>query len=291
MDLVVRTPRLPLPGETLIGSSFATFPGGKGANQAVAAAKLGGDVKFVGRVGDDAFGEMLRVSLAEAGVDIARLKSVPGVATGIAAITVDDAGQNTIVVSPGASRLVSADQALDFAGADDILLVQLEVPIGEVCRLLKEAPCRLKVLNPAPAAELPLEVYPFIDVLTPNETEASAMSGVAVVDDVSASRAARVLLDRGVREVVVTLGKDGSLAEGSLGSLRTEACQVRVVDTVAAGDAFSGALALFMSQGAEFCESLRLANIAAALSTTKPGAQASMPTLQEVRSGMSGRMG
>ncbi|HTQ08720.1 MAG TPA: ribokinase [Fimbriimonadaceae bacterium] len=282
MDLVVRSPRLPAVGETLIGRSFATFPGGKGANQAGAAAKLGGDVRFVGRVGDDAFGEMLRESLAGAGVDVSSLRVQPGVASGIAAIAVDDEGRNTIVVSPGANAEVSADDALPLIGPGDVLLAQLEIPVAEVCRLLAESTCRLKILNPAPAAELPAEVYRFVDVITPNETEASTLTGVPVTDEAGVLAAARVLLGRGVRQVVVTLGAEGCLAEGEFACARLPAMPVKAVDTVAAGDAFSGALAAFLSQGAAFCEAMRLATVAAGLSTTRAGAQASMPSRDEV---------
>lgn len=285
MDLVVRAPRFPASGETLMGSSFSTFPGGKGANQAVAAAKLGGEVYFVGCVGEDGFGDSLRQSLADAGVQLGSLVSRPETSTGIAAITVDDLGQNTIVVAPGANSRVTALQGIAALEAhhDSVLLIQLEIPLEIACEILSSGKAGMTVLNPAPADVLPSALYPHIDVITPNESEAHLLTGVSVIDIDSAARAAEVLLDRGVKHVIVTLGEQGAYYATANEERHYPAYPVQAVDTVGAGDAFSGALALFLSQGREIDHSIRLAVIAAALSTTKAGAQGSMPDLAALK--------
>lgn len=277
MDLVVRSPRHPRPGETLLGSEFHTFPGGKGANQAVAAARLGGQVKMIGRVGADAFGKSLIQTLSHDGVDTSQVRKLP-VATGVALITVDDAGQNTIVVVPGANGELSP---LDLSSAESsfegaaVVVMQLEVPLLTVTQaadLAHRHGARV-VLNPAPAQPLGTTLLKQVDVLIPNQPEAALLTGVT-----SASAAARRLLASGVRSVIVTLGEDGVLiAEGETETHLT-AHRVTVVDTTAAGDAFVGAFAVALAEGRSTHEAAMWGNAAGALAVTRAGAQPSLPT-------------
>ncbi|HVT13078.1 MAG TPA: ribokinase [Fimbriimonadaceae bacterium] len=286
VDLVVRAIRLPKTGETLLGESFATFPGGKGANQAVAAARLGGDVRFFGCVGDDPFAGQLRASLLSAGAQIDGLATDPAVPTGIAVITVDAAGQNTIVVAPGANSRVDPQPAIDASQPGDVLLAQLEIPVDAVERLFAETSAAVKILNPAPACDLPPALYPLISLITPNEAEAEVLTGIRPTDEASCEAAASELLRRGVGQVLITLGAQGCFY--AAGSIRKAypAWPVTAIDTVAAGDAFSGALGHFLAIGKSVDTAIRLATVAAALSTTKAGAQPSLPTLADLRSAL-----
>ena len=280
MDLVVRSPRHPQPGETLLGSEFHTFPGGKGANQAVAAARLGGQVKMIGRVGADAFGSSLIQTLAQDGVDTSQVRQLGG-ATGVALITVDDAGQNTIVVVPGANGELSP---LDLSSAEStfegasVVVMQLEVPLLTVtCAVdLAHRHGARVVLNPAPAQPLGTTLLKQVDVLIPNQPEAALLTGVAFASD-----AAKRLLASGVRSVIVTLGEDGVLiAEGKTETHLT-AHRVTVVDTTAAGDAFVGAFAVALSEGRSTSDAAAWGNAAGALAVTRAGAQPSLPTRAE----------
>lgn len=286
MDLVVRAPRLPAPGETLTGHTFFTVPGGKGANQAVACGRLGVPTRMVGRVGRDVFAATLRASLAEAGVDTAGVVETPG-PSGVAAIAVDDAAENTIVVVPGANGAVGADDVarLDaaLAGAR-VLLLQLEVPLDAVVAAAGAARRRgvTVVLDPAPARTLPPELYALADIITPNETEAAALAGAPVHDEAGAARAARELLARGVGRVVIKLGARGAYAADAAGGATSPAFPVTPVDTVAAGDAFNGGLAAALCEGRPFDEALRWGLAAGAISVTRVGAQPSMPTRAEL---------
>jgi len=286
MDLVVRTPRLPTPGETLTGHTFFTAPGGKGANQAVACARLGAPTRMVGRVGDDLFGEQLRASLRSFGVQDDGVLTTPG-PSGVALIAVDDTAENTIVIVPGANGAVSIadiprlEAVLDGAR---ILLVQLEVPIETVVAAARAAHTRgvTVILDPAPALPLPDELYALADIITPNEHEATTLTGIAVHDDQGAIAAARALIARGARRVALKLGARGALTADAEGEQFWSPFTVTPVDTVAAGDAFNGGLAVALSEGRSFDEAIRWGLAAGALSVTRHGAQPSMPERNEV---------
>lgn len=292
MDLVVTVARHPQPGETLIGSDYATHPGGKGANQAVAAARLGGNVSFVGRVGQDGFGDELRTSLSNNGVNVTHLGVSPG-PSGVAFIQVDERGQNSIVVSPGANHALSGVDLGEFDfSRTTALLLQLEVKLDVTLAAAREARRHgaVVVLNLAPAVDLKAEQLQDVTHLSVNEFEAGLLLGVPaqrVVEDAEAS--ARELTSL-VPQVVVTLGGRGAVwaqraADGSLRSGAEPAFPVTVLDTTAAGDAFTGAFALKVAEDREMVglrEAVRFANAAGALATTKPGAQPSLPTLAEV---------
>jgi len=286
MDLVVRTPRLPTPGETLTGHTFFTAPGGKGANQAVACARLGVPTRMVGRVGDDLFGEQLRASLRSFGVQDDGVLTTPG-PSGVALIAVDDTAENTIVIVPGANGAVSIadiprlERALDGARA---LLLQLEVPIETVVAAARAAHTRgvTVILDPAPALPLPDELYALADIITPNEHEATTLTGIAVHDDQGAIAAARALIARGARRVALKLGARGALTADAEGEQFWSPFTVTPVDTVAAGDAFNGGLAVALSEGRSFNEAIRWGLAAGALSVTRHGAQPSMPERNEV---------
>jgi len=286
MDLVVRTPRLPTPGETLTGHTFFTAPGGKGANQAVACARLGVPTRMVGRVGDDLFGEQLRASLRSFGVQDDGVLTTPG-PSGVALIAVDDTAENTIVIVPGTNGAVSIadiprlERALDGARA---LLLQLEVPIETVVAAARAAHTRgvTVILDPAPALPLPDELYALADIITPNEHEATTLTGIAVHDDQGAIAAARALIARGARRVALKLGARGALTADAEGEQFWSPFTVTPVDTVAAGDAFNGGLAVALSEGRSFDEAIRWGLAAGALSVTRHGAQPSMPERNEV---------
>lgn len=282
LDFVYRTPKLPRPGETVLGDAMTTHPGGKGANQAVAIGRLGGDVSFVGAVGPDVLGSRVRASLTSAGVDVRWLVESDS-PTGAAGIFVSADGQNMIVVSPGANAQVSAQWAIDALRAIKpiVLLAQLEIPVGAVLAAARFAD--RFVLNPAPAMALPDELLSRCEALTPNESELAELSGTSLTDDASYVSAARSLLARGVRNVVVTLGARGCLWVSDSREEWIAAPQVDAIDTTAAGDAFSGALALFMAEGRELREAIELANHVGALSTTRAGAQESMPSRAELQ--------
>ncbi len=282
MDLVVRTPRLPSAGETLSGGHFFTAPGGKGANQAVAAARLGAPTRMVGRVGDDVFGETLRQGLRDDGVDVASVAIVREQPSGVALITVDDAGENTIVVVSGANGGLGDD---DLARLDDalsearVLLLQLEVPLEAVIAAARRAHERgvAVVLDPAPARPLPAALYAATAILTPNAGEAAALVGFALDGDAAIERAARVLLERGVGSVVIKLGADGAYYHDGTDGAFVPSYKVTAVDTVAAGDAFNGGLAAALHDGHSFEQAVRWGIATGALAVTKAGAQPALP--------------
>lgn len=289
MDLVTRAPRLPAGGETLVGHSFATVPGGKGANQAVAAARLGAQVAMVGCVGDDAYGVQLRAALEAEGIDCAAVNVIAGESSGVASILVDDASQNAIVIVAGANGQLtpaSVDTVDELLAGAQVVICQLEVPLATVARVLERARAlgKIVILNPAPAsAPLPANWYAWIDYLIPNESEAAVLSGLAVASLASADAAASVLLSAGATNVIVTLGGQGALFANRSQSRHFPAIAVQALDTTAAGDTFVGGFAAALAAGKSESEALRFGQIAAAISVTRAGAQPSIPTLQQVQ--------
>ncbi len=287
MDLVVTTGNFPRPGETVLGTGFATIPGGKGANQAVCCAKLGGRVEFVGKLGNDRFRDQLRESMLSEGVSLRHTMTASGVPTGIAVITVDGSGQNEIVVVSGANMHLKPrdiDAHRGVMAQARVLLLQLEIPLSTVSRAASRARRQgvRVILNPAPARQLPDTLLRCIDYLTPNETEAGQLSGVNVTNRSTGEKAARRLLSRGVGNVILTMGAGGCLHVTPSGATRYPARKVRVVDTTAAGDAFNGALGYALASGWNIEDALPFANDVAALSVTRFGAQSSMPTRRDV---------
>ncbi|MBT2229895.1 ribokinase [Nonomuraea sp. NEAU-A123] len=280
MDLVAYVSQAPKRGETVTGREFRTIPGGKGANQAIAAARAGSVVAFLGAVGDDGFGAEMRTSMAEAGVDVERLRQVPG-PSGIAHIVVDDDGGNSIIVVPGANGTVTGPTDDDVAVIADsqALLLQLELPMNAVIAAAQagQASGVPVILTPAPAQPLPDALLEAVTLIVPNEHEAAAITGAA-----SADAALEALLER-VPEVVITLGSEGALYGSRSGErLRVPAVQVKAVDTTAAGDTFVGALAVARTEGLPAAAALRFASAAAALSVQREGASTSMPSRAEI---------
>ena len=287
MDLVVRSPRLPLPGETIIGHDWHAIPGGKGANQAVAAARLGGDVCMVGKVGQDDFAQALLTNLAESNIDRAYVMRDDHAATGVALIVVDDQGENTIVVASGANMQLSVgdvDKAKSAIADSGVLLLQLEIPMETVVRAAEIAQQHevSVVLNPAPAQPLPDQLLSLVDVLIPNETEITALTGITIDSQQDRENAARALLERGIRTVVLTMGASGALLATADTITQVHAFKVDPVDTTAAGDAFVGGFGVALAQGKSLSEAMRWGNAAGALAATKLGAQTSLPTRAEV---------
>ncbi|WP_434577643.1 ribokinase [Pseudomonas sp. Z5-35] len=288
MDLVTRAPRLPRGGETLIGVSFSTIPGGKGANQAVAAARLGAHVSMVGCVGGDAYGEQLRGALLAEGIDCQAVRVVEG-SSGVALIVVDDNSQNAIVIVAGANGALTAevlDSVDEVLQRADVVICQLEVPDATVGHALKRARelGKIVILNPAPASHtLPADWYACVDYLIPNESEAAVLSGLAVDSLETAEAAATQLIAAGARKVIVTLGAQGLMFANGSSFEHFLAPRVKAVDTTAAGDTFVGGFAAALASGKNEIEAIRFGQVAAALSVTRAGAQPSIPSLQEVQ--------
>lgn len=293
MDLVLRVPRMPLPGETLTGGAFRTIPGGKGANQAVACARMSGKVEaggqqvaMIGCVGDDAFGATLRAALVGDGIIDSHITTLPGVASGIASILVDDNGQNSIVIAGGANDLLSPahiDAAKALIEQADIVVLQLETPMDTVVHAIKLARSLGKtvVLNPAPAASLPDGVLELVDYLIPNEIEAAMLAGVAP-DSTDIAALAAALQKQGSDNVIITLGAKGVHAALYGGDTTFPAEAVQAVDTTAAGDTFIGGFVAGLASGMDEAEAIGQGQRAAAWSVTKPGAQTSIPFLHEL---------
>ena len=290
MDETVWTRQMPRPGQTVLGRDFKQSGGGKGANQALAAAKLGSHVAMVGRLGADSLGETLRQRLSEGGVDMAFVPATPGISTGVAVITVDDSAENTIVVAPGANTRLTpqdVDAAEQGLPAPSVVCAQLEVPIRCVRRTMElgRRNGALTVLNPAPAPAGWLEggFMRMVDLLTPNEHELSALTGLPVDTIEQAETAARALLEQGVGAVIATLGSKGALYVDGGRTVLQPCYPVEAVDTTGAGDSFTGALCVGLDRGWGMEDCLRLAALTAALAVSRPGAQEAMPTAAEVR--------
>ncbi|QQC65471.1 ribokinase [Paraburkholderia ginsengisoli] len=289
MDLVARAPRLPHPGETLAGRTFAQVAGGKGGNQAVAAARLGAQVSMLGCVGADSNGTQLRAGLEAEGIDCAALETGQA-ASGVALIIVDDASQNAIVIVAGSNGEVTPETVARHEAvlaAAEVVICQLETPPDAVHAALAAARRLGKtvILNPAPATgPLPADWLPLIDYLIPNELEAAALTGLPVDTPEDAARAAAALRSAGARNVLVTLGARGveALLDGATDATLYEAPKVEAVDTTAAGDTFIGGFAAQLAQGASVEAAIRFAQRAAALSVTRAGAQPSIPTRAEL---------
>jgi ribokinase len=288
MDLVARAQRLPRAGETLPGESFFTVPGGKGANQAVAVARLGGSVAMIGNVGDDDYGRQLHRALYVEGIDCQGVSTCPGMSSGVALITVDAASQNCIVIIPGGNGLLTPQSVQRFDAllqAAEVVICQLEVPADTVAWTLTRAHELGKqvILNPAPATgPLPADWFARIDYLTPNESEAEALTGVAVTDQDGARRAGERLLQLGAGKVIITLGAQGALLVTAKGHQYFPAPVVQPLDTTAAGDTFIGGFAAGLVRGLEEGEAIAFGQRAAALSVTRAGAQPSIPYLAEL---------
>ncbi|CCN34766.1 ribokinase [Vibrio nigripulchritudo SO65] len=286
-DHVLQVPSFPRPGETLHGRNYQVIPGGKGANQAVAAARLNADIGFIACVGDDAFGLNIRESFQRDGIDIRGVKVQPDCPTGIAMIQVSDDGENTICLSAEANARLSSEAIqpeLDKIRTANYLLMQLETPLDGVERAAvaaKESETSV-VLNPAPACSLPDSLLRCVDVITPNETEAEVLTGIKVTDKESAQQAANALHQKGIETVLITLGAKGVwLSQNGVGK-GISSYRVEAVDTTAAGDTFNGALVTGLLENKPLESVIQFANAAAALSVTRFGAQTSIPTRKEV---------
>jgi len=287
-DMVIRVDEFPSPGQTLLGHSFLLNPGGKGANQAVAAARLGGQVAMIARLGNDLFGNQTIENFRKEGINVDGVVLDNKLPSGVAQIVVDKAGENTIVVAGGANLALNTMQINKNYGLlqeSEVILLQLEIPLDTVLYVAKMGTSLGKkvILNPAPASKLPNELYSNIYAITPNETETKFLTQIKITGEKSAQHAANFFHDKGVKVVVITLGAAGAFLSTAnyAGTLPT--LEVEAVDTTAAGDTFNGALAAALSKGMDWQEAVSFANKAAALSVTKHGAQASVPFLKDIQ--------
>lgn len=286
-DMVIKAAHLPRPGETILGGTFFMNPGGKGANQAVAIARLGGFVTFVCKTGSDVFGHQSQQLFEEEGINTSYVFSDSANPSGVALITVDEKAENCIVVASGAnanllpSDLAKAEEAIELA---DLVLMQLEIPMETVCFVADMAWQKGKkvILNPAPAQSLPADVLRHLYLITPNETEAEMITGVKIMDEASAIEAACCLSEMGVQHVIITLGAKGALVYSEGKAELIPALKVDAIDTTAAGDVFNGALTVALSEGRSLKDAVRFACKASAISVTRIGAQSSAPYRNEV---------
>jgi ribokinase len=286
-DMVIKTRKFPVPGETILGGRFFMNAGGKGANQAVAARRLGGTVSFVGKIGDDIFGKQAMQLLEDEGIHVDFVANDPENPSGVAMITVDANGENSIVVAPGSNGTLSPadfDQALSELDESDIVLLQLEIPLTTVEHVAEIASKRNKkvVLNPAPADQLPGSLFKNIFLITPNETEAELLTGIRTTNPETANKAANILKEKGVKVVIITMGAAGAfvLSDEFTGMVGTP--KVEAVDTTAAGDTFNGALVVALSEEMPMQKAVEFACKAAAISVTRIGAQSSIPSRKEI---------
>jgi ribokinase len=288
-DMIIKMERIPRPGETIVGGDFFSAAGGKGANQAVAAARAGGQVTLVARVGRDILGEQALAGFVREGINAGHVVRDPAAPSGVALIFVGGDGENSIAVAPGANNKLSPDDVKSAQGAfsaADILVLQLEMPLETVeaaAQLAQRAGLRV-ILNPAPAPKepLPARLLQDISILTPNETEAELLTGIKVDSAESAAKAAAKLLAQGVGAVIVTLGAKGAYVASAAGGKLIPGFKVEAVDTTAAGDTFNGALAVALAEGQAFDQAVRFAHAAAAISVTRLGAQPSAPKRDEI---------
>jgi ribokinase len=287
-DMVVKSAHLPLPGETVLGGQFFSFAGGKGANQAVAAAKLGGEVIFLVKVGNDALGKSAVEGFKKEGIDVSHIIIDPESHSGVALIMVEDSGENCISVASGANgKFTKSDinDASELIEKADFVLVQLEIPLEAVTALVDIAFSNgvPVILNPAPAQPLSDELISKLFIITPNETEAELLTGVKVTDEASAAKAAKILSGKGAKLVIITLGAKGAFLLSGQEEILIPSFAVNAVDTTAAGDTFNGALTVALAEGMKINDAIRFANQAAAISVTRMGAQSSQPYRSEIK--------
>jgi ribokinase len=286
-DMVIKSNKLPVPGETILGGTFIMNPGGKGANQAVAAARLGGNVTFVTKTGNDMFGSEAVNLFDYEKINTRFIVKDALNPSGVALINVDENGENSIVVAPGSNGTLSADDIngeVFETGKSDIFLMQLEIPLSTVEFVVRKAAGNGNrvVLNPAPAHHIPDDLLCCLFLITPNKTEAEILTGIKVQDDASAALAATALCNKGVKNVIITMGISGAYLLSGAVSERIPVVPVKALDTTAAGDVFNGALVVALSEGKEMAEAVIFANKAASISVTRMGAQASAPFRKEI---------
>ncbi|HWV73320.1 MAG TPA: ribokinase [Pseudosphingobacterium sp.] len=287
MDMVVKTTHIPEPGETVLGGTFLMNPGGKGANQAVAAARLGGKVGFITKIGRDIFAQQSVQLFDSEGINVDGVLTDANHPSGIALITVDQGGENSIVVAPGANAHLNAEDVIVKLNAypdAKIILLQLEIPMETVEATLRYADEKgiLVMVNPAPVNKKILDLFPFIDILTPNEKEAEMLSGITIIDIETAKLAATEIRKKGVKKVIITLGKLGAILVNEKGAQHIPSPQVTAIDTTAAGDVFNGAITVYLAEGKSLQDAIYFACKAAAIAVTRLGAQSSIPYRNEV---------
>lgn len=285
-DMVVKSEKLPLPGETLLGGSFFMNAGGKGANQAVSASRLEGNVILVAKVGNDIFGKQTIKGLQNENIDTSFIFVDEEAPSGTALIMVNREGENCIVVAPGANaNLTPADiEKVENITKAEIILMQLEIPIETIESIAKNAKANQQkvIINPAPAQTLSDELLNDLFLITPNETEASLLTGITVEDEATASKAAVVLLNKGVHNVIITLGRKGAYFQNSTRKFKIDAPTVQAIDTTAAGDTFSGAISVALTEAMNWEDAIKFAVTAASISVTRLGAQSSVPLRSEI---------
>ena len=289
MDFSIKTPKMPVPGETIIGESFHLNPGGKGANQAFAIGKLGADVSMLGMVGNDEYAKLLKQNLESVNVNTQGIIEQNNTSTGVAFVTVDSNGENSIIVISGANEKVNTefiDENINLIDDADIIVMQLEIPVDVVtyvARIAKEKN-KLVVLDPAPArADLPDELFSYVDIMKPNETELSILTGVDTSNDDNIIKADKSLVEKGVKNVIVSLGGRGSILVNKDYNKKFNSLGLTPIDTTAAGDSFTAALVSYLASDKSLEEAIQFGHVVSSIVITKKGAQESIPSLEEVR--------